>query len=145
MSLTFLRNLLKKLICGLFIFWLGGLAPLIAFNPFAAHHHLSPYQLVLFETLDHSAESLPDNLATHLLNQAKQRLDQQDDLIMAKDPFSGLAHHFQSSLNQPLLFGAIILLILALYLNRLRPQEFFLVQSPYFPPPKKPPRLLPFG
>jgi hypothetical protein len=143
--MTRLRYWLKKLICGLFIFWLGGLAPLVAFNPFAARHHLSPYQFVSFESLNQPAEPLPEELAAALLNQAKQRLGQQDDLLMAKDPFSGLAHQFQSSLNQPLLFGPIILLILALYLNRLRQQERFPAQIIYFPPPKKPPRRLAFG
>jgi hypothetical protein len=130
----------QKSICGLFVLWLGVLAPLVYFDRFAANHHVQPYHFVLFEG-HHRLRSLPpEAVASQLLQHLKQRLTRQQDVISASSPLAGLAHSLQWSLDQ-LYFSISVTDLLLLLFGLLSLVEPLSTASADLPPPEKPPRL----
>jgi hypothetical protein len=130
----------QKSIYGLFIIWLGVLAPLVYFDGFAANHHVQPYHLALFERHNQVYFPAPALVASQLRQQLSQRLTRQQDVISASSPFSGLAHPLQGSLSQLYLLAGMTGLLLLLF-GRLRLTEPLSATSLALLPPEKPPRL----
>lgn len=133
-------TIIKKIICSLFILWVGMLAPLIYFDQFAANHRVQPYRFALFETRA-GLRSLPSEAAEmQLIQRLKQRFTPQQVFVSASNPFSGSAHYLQWSLGQLyLMAGAAGLLILLWGPLSLTGQPSG--ASADLPPPEKPPRL----
>lgn len=93
-------TIIKKIICSLFILWMGVLAPLLYFDQFAANHRVRPYRFALFE-MRAGLRSLPSETAEmQFVQRLKQRFTHQQDLISAGHPFPGPAHYLQWSLGQ---------------------------------------------
>lgn len=135
-----------KLICqfqrsiyGLFILWLGLLAPLVYFDSFAANHHVQPYRLALFERHKQVTSPLPATLASQLRQQFAQRLTRQQDVISTHSPLPGLVQSLQWSLGQLYLVTGMAGLLLLLF-GCLHPVEPLSVASTELSPPEKPPR-----
>jgi hypothetical protein len=129
-----------KFLYGLFILWLGVLAPLVYFDQFATNHHVQPYRFALSEARNRAHFLPPESVASQLMQQLKQRLTHQQDVMSAPSPFSGLAHSLQWSLGQFYLVAGMTGLLLLLF-GPLRLVEQLSATSADLPPPKKPPRL----
>ena len=139
-AMTRLSVIATKLIYGLFIVWLGLLAPLVYFDRFAINHHIQPYRFALFETGRRMSGLPPAALAPQLLQQLKQRLTRQHDVLTTTNPVVSLARSLQWSVDQLyLVAGAPGLLFLTF--GRLGLVEHLLAASADLPRPKKPPRL----
>lgn len=137
-----LYDRIKKLAYGLFVMWLGVLAPLVYFDEFAVSHHVQPFRFSLVEGR-HRAITTPRTAAftDRLAQRLKQRLTHQQDVISTHSPFPGLALALQWSLGQiSLIAGSTGLLYLMF--RRLNLAHQLVVASPDLPAPKKPPRLL---
>jgi hypothetical protein len=129
-----------KFLYGLFILWLGVLAPLVYFDRFATNHHVQPYRFALFEGRNRLHSSPLEAVGLQLRQQLKQRLTHQQDVISASSPFSGLVHSLQSSLGQLYLVAGAAGLLLLLF-GRLSLVEQVSTASADLLPPEKPPRL----
>lgn len=133
-------TVIKKIICSLFILWVGVLAPLIYFDQFAATHRVRPYRFALFETRP-GLRSLPSAAAQiQLVQRLKQRFTSQQDVIAASSPFPGPAHYLQWSLGQLYLMAGVAGLLILLW-GRLSLTGHPSGASLELPPPEKPPRL----
>jgi hypothetical protein len=130
----------QKLIYGLFILWLGVLAPLVYFDPFAANHHVQPYRFALSKARSRVHPLPLESVATQLMQQLKQKLTRQQDVISTSSPFSGLTHSLQWGLNQLYLIASVTGLLLLLF-GRLSLVEQLSSTSVNLSPPEPPPRL----
>ena len=130
----------QKSIYGLFILWLGVLAPLVYFDRFAANHHVQAYRFALFEGHHRLRPLPPEAVASQLLLHLKQRLTRQQDVISTSSPVAGLAHSLQWSLGQLYLSAGVtnLLLLLSGLLSLVEPLS---TASADLPPPEEPPRL----
>ena len=138
--MIYLSGVTTRLVYGLFIVWLGLLAPLVYFDRFATNHYVRPYRFALFETYNRT-NSLPlEAAASQLSQQLRQRLMRQQNVISASSAYSGLAHSLQWSLDQ-LYFSAEVTGLLFLPFGCLRLVEHLFATSADLPHPKKPPRL----
>jgi hypothetical protein len=138
--MTRLPVIATKFLYGLFILWLGVLAPLVYFDQFATNHHVQPYRFALSEGRNWAHFLATESVTSQLMQQLKQRLTHQQDVISAASPFSGLTHSLQWILGQLYLVAGMTGLLLLLF-ERLRPVEQLSATSADLPPPEKPPRL----
>ncbi|MCB0167218.1 MAG: hypothetical protein KDI79_23515 [Anaerolineae bacterium] len=129
-----------KFIYGLFIVWLGVLAPLIFFDVRATHHHIQPYRLALFAAPAWPRALTTKDVASPLIRPLKPRFNLQQDFIAPTNAFSGLAHLLQSSLGQLYLIAAAAGLLRLLF-GPLNGTAQPAGASADLPLPKKPPRL----
>lgn len=136
--MTRLHSIATKIIFGLFILWLGVLAPLVYFDGFAANHRVQPYRFALFEK-NHPVTFSPPSVASQLAQQLKQRFARQQDVISTGSPFPSLVHSLQWSLGQLYLAAGITAFLLVLA-GRFSLVEQLLATSVDLPAPKKPPR-----
>ena len=132
---------LKKCSYALFILWLGLVAPLVYFDPFAANHQVQPYHIALFAGRNRLHTLPTEATGSQLIQQLKQRLSRQQEAISGSSPFSSLVHSLQWSLGQPYLIAAVTGLLLLLF-GRLSLLEHLSAVSAELPPRKKPPRLV---
>lgn len=138
--MKYLDAVAGKFVYGLFILWVGVLAPFVYFDPFAIDHYIPPYRLAIFQPSVHPREAaVPEAVVARLIRQLKQRFLRQQDLISARSPLSGPAHLLQWSLG-PLYLGAGAINLQLLLAGRLALTEQPAGASADLPPPKKPPR-----
>jgi hypothetical protein len=130
----------QKPIYGLFILWLGVLAPMVYFDPFAANHHVRPYHFALFEGHGRVHSALPAIVASSLKQQLNYKLTHQQEVISNRSPFPGLAYALQWGLGQLYLVTAVTGLLLLLF-GPLRLAQYLSAVSVDLSPPEKPPRL----
>lgn len=131
----------KKLAYGLFVVWLGVLAPLVYFDEFAVSHHVQPFRFSLFEGRSRPHLAPRPSVADQLTQRLKQRMTRQQDVISTHSPFPGLALSLHWSLGQIFLIAGFAGL-LTLFFGRKNLAEQLAIASPDLPAPKKPPRRL---
>jgi hypothetical protein len=137
--MIYISGVATKLVYGLFIVWLGLLAPLVYYDRFATNHFVPPYRIALFETHNRPNSLPPEAAASQLRQQLRHRLMRQLDGISASSPFTGLAHSIQWSLDQPYVSAGVTGLPLLLF-GRLSLVEQLTTASADLPHPEKPPR-----
>ena len=138
--MTHLPAIAARLTYGLFVLWLGLLAPLVYFDRFALNHHIQPYHLTLFKSGKRISTLPPAAVAPQLVQQLKQALSQPDDVITSVNPFAGLARSLHWSVDQLFLIACVTGLLL-LPFGRLGLARQLAVASAHLRRPKKPPRL----
>jgi hypothetical protein len=128
-----------KLIYGLFILWLGVLAPLVYFDRFAANHHIQPYRFSLFAGSGRSQTPLSGSTPARLISQLRQKMTGQQEYISPGRPVAGMAHALQWSLGQIYLTAGLAGLMYLLF-RRFTLASQWTAASADLPAPKKPPR-----
>jgi hypothetical protein len=138
--MTRLFTLVTRFSCGLFILWVGGLAPLVYFDLFAVNHRIQPYRFALFEARPEARLSSSEIVEPQLRQRIVRHLAPQQDFLSPDSLFSGPVHLFQGSLGQLYLIAGTIGLLLLLF-RRLNLAGQPAGVSAELPPPERPPRL----
>lgn len=130
-----------KIIQGLFVLWVGIIAPLIYLDRFATYHLMQPYRFALFERPITLILLPQGEIGTQLVERLTRRFSPSHHSIAPTSPWPNLENAPQWGLGQ--LYLAAITLALPLLLGRrFNLREYPFAVSADLSPPKKPPRFL---